>query len=425
MKRYVFYAVVVCDRMLLLLLANLPGSLEPIIVLELAIVGLSLAIWLYLLGFRGQFWRVQPVLLDTQPQSLSKSGPQPSVAIIIPARNEADMLLQTLPPLLQQDYSGTYQIYLVDDQSSDRTGEVAAQLARSSSIPLKVIRSQPLPVGWTGKLWALHQGTTAATQTEPPDYLLLTDADILHYPGSLSRLVHQAVAEQRDLVSLMVKLRCESVWERRLIPAFVFFFAKLYPFTWVNQPNKATAAAAGGCSLVKRSALVEMGGIAALRDALIDDCTLAYKIKHRPRALAQPDKYHNIWLGLTQATHSLRPYETLNSLWQMVARTAYTQLHYSPLLLCGTLIGMCLVYLAAPIGIILGLFQQHWLLLLLALLTYGLMTIAYTPIVRFYQCGWWYALWLPGIGLLYSLMTIDSAWQHWQGKGGNWKGRTY
>lgn len=397
--------------------------LNLLLSLELVIAGLSLVIWLYLISWHGKFWQVRPTLRD-QPRS-DLSVPLPSVAIVIPARNEADILPQTLLPLLQQDYAGRYQVYLVDDQSHDRTGEIAQQIARQSLASLTVIQSQPLPAGWTGKLWALNQGITAAIRTQQPDYLLLTDADIQHDTGSLSRLVHQAVAEQRDLVSLMVKLRCESFWERLLIPAFVFFFAKLYPFTWVNQPNNPTAAAAGGCSLIKRSALVEIGGIAALQDALIDDCTLAYKVKHRPPAPMQTHRYHNIWLGLTQKIYSLRPYDNLQSIWQMVSRTAYTQLNYSPLLLFGTLIGMCLVYLAAPIGILLGLITANWLLLLIAALTYGLMTIAYTPIVRFYQCGWWYALCLPAIGLLYSLMTIDSAWQHWQGRGGNWKGRTY
>ncbi len=400
-----------------LLLLNIPISLE------LTIAGLSLVIWLYLISLHGKFWQVRPTLRDQPPPDLS--SPTPSVAIVIPARNEADILPQTLPPLLQQDYAGSYQVYLVDDQSHDRTGEIAQQIASHSPISLTVIQSQPLPVGWTGKLWALDQGIAAATQVEPPDYLLLTDADIQHDTGSLSRLVHQAVVEQRDLVSLMVKLRCESFWERLLIPAFVFFFAKLYPFAWVNQPNNPMAAAAGGCSLIKRSALAEIGGIAALQDALIDDCTLAYKVKHRPHSDAQTNRYHNIWLGLTQKIYSLRPYDNLDSIWQMVSRTAYTQLNYSPLLLFGTLIGMCIVYLAAPIGILVGLVTSNQLLLCISALTYALMTISYTPTVRFYQCGWWYAWCLPGIGFLYSLMTIDSARQHWQGKGGNWKGRTY
>ncbi|MBE9030231.1 glycosyltransferase [filamentous cyanobacterium LEGE 11480] len=390
----------------------------------LTIAVLSLMIWLYLLSFRGQFWRVKPVLFDRGQFPLPpRTAALPSVAIIIPARNEAAILPESFPPLLQQDYAGDYRIYLVDDQSADHTGEIAQELASDCPVPVTVIESQPLPAGWTGKLWALHQGIAAATEEDAPDYLLLTDADIGHHPASLTRLINKAVAEQRDLVSLMVKLRCTSGWEKLLIPAFVFFFAQLYPFTWVNQPDKATAAAAGGCSLVRRSALEEIGGIAALKDALIDDCTLAYKIKHRDAK--GNDRFHNIWLGVTQEIHSLRPYENLDSIWQMVARTAYTQLNYSPLLLVGTLIGMCLVYLAAPIGIVLGVVLHQPIIFGVALSTYALMSISYIPINQFYKTAWFYPLCLPFIGLLYSLMTVDSARQHWQGKGGNWKGRTY
>lgn len=384
---------------------------------------LSLMIWLYLLLFRGQFWRPGPVLLESKLRANhgdATNAPLPSVVIVIPARNEADILPHTLKPLLEQDYPGNCTIYLVDDHSSDGTGEVARQLAKGSQIPLTVIQAKPLPAGWTGKLWALHQGIAAAP---PSDYVLLTDADICHHTASLQQLVGKAMREQRDLVSLMVKLRCESAWEKLLIPAFVFFFAKLYPFTWVNQPNNPTAAAAGGCSLVRRSALENIGGIAALKDALIDDCTLAAKIKHRNEP--SQGRFHNIWLGLTQDIHSLRPYATLDSIWNMVARTAYTQLNYSPLLLVGTLIGMFLVYLAAPIGIIVGLITQQPLLLAISLLTYGLITLSYIPINRFYDQTALYGLALPFIGLLYSGMTIDSARQHWQGQGGNWKGRTY
>jgi hopene-associated glycosyltransferase HpnB len=289
---------------------------------------------------------------------------------------------------------------------------------------LKIITAQPLPTGWTGKLWALEQGIAVATEGNVPEYLLLTDADIQHDRSNLKNLITKAVTEQRDLVSLMVRLRCESFWEKLLIPAFVFFFAKLYPFRQVNDPNCAIAAAAGGCSLIKRQALGEIGGIGILRDALIDDCTLAAKIKHRS-PLADKTKYHSIWLGLTTTTDSIRPYETLESIWHMVARTAYTQLNYSPLLLLGTLFGMYLVYLAAPIGIITAAFTHRLELLIISLITYGLMTISYIPINHFYGVSLIYAFCLPAIGLLYTLMTIDSARRHWQGKGGQWKGRSY
>jgi hopene-associated glycosyltransferase HpnB len=379
----------------------------------------SLVIWIYLLVGRGQFWRTQPVLLDRVQLVAPTSIVWPTVAIVIPARNEAAMLPLTLEPLLKQDYPGKLAIYLVDDQSNDGTGTIAQELAAANpAIAFQIIPSQPLPPGWTGKLWALHQGLAAAAVS---DYVLLTDADICHDRASLRYLVLKAETEQRDLVSLMVQLRCESFWERLLIPAFVFFFAKLYPFSWVNQPDRATAAAAGGCSLVRRSALDQIGGIAALKDALIDDCTLAAKIKHRDN----PSNQHRIWLGLTTEIRSVRPYDDLASIWNMVARTAYTQLNYSPLLLLGTIVGMALVYLVAPIGIIYSLFSQQSELLGITIVTYGLMVISYRPTIQFYHCPGIYALALPLIGLMYNLMTIDSAWRHWRGKGGQWKGRSY
>ncbi len=387
--------------------------------MSVAIALLSLAIWIYLVGGRGQFWRSRPVVLDRTQLIAPTAMVWPSVAIVIPARNEAAMLPQTLEPLLNQDYPGSCTIYLVDDQSDDGTSAIAqAFAATNSGIAFQIIQSQPLPPGWTGKLWALHQGLAAAVAS---DYVLLTDADICHDRASLRYLILKAEIEQRDLVSLMVQLRCESFWERLLIPAFVFFFAKLYPFSWVNRPDRATAAAAGGCSLVRRSALEEIGGIAALKDALIDDCTLAAKIKHR----TSPTNHHKIWLGLTPEIRSLRPYDDLASIWHMVARTAYTQLNYSPLLLLGTIVGMGLVYLVAPIGIIYSLITQQWGLLGIAIMTYSLMAISYYPTIQFYRCPAIYALALPLIGLMYNLMTLDSAWQHWQGKGGQWKGRSY
>jgi hopene-associated glycosyltransferase HpnB len=372
---------------------------------------LSLAIWIYLLTLRGQFWRT-----NVRLENLPWAGPWPTVAIIIPARNEADLIATVLTSLLAQDYAGEFRIYLVDDQSDDGTATIAQAISPDR---LHIITAEPLPKDWTGKLWALHQGIIAATANHHPEYFLLTDADIRHDRSNLTNLVSKAISSDRDLVSLMVRLRCDSFWERLLIPAFVFFFAKLYPFRQVNDPNSATAAAAGGCSLVKSAAIAEIGGIASLQNALIDDCTLAARIKHRG------EKHHNIWLGLSQTTHSLRPYESLDSIWQMVARTAYTQLNYSPLLLLGTVIGMYLVYLAAPIGIITALINHSIPLLILSVTTYILMTIAYFPTTRFYRIPLIYAFCLPAIGLLYSAMTIDSARQHWQGNGGKWKGRSY
>lgn len=371
------------------------------IVLGMSIV--SFLIWVYLLGFRGQFWRTDQQL----PEGGDASA---SVCAVIPARNEADMLPMTLRSLLTQNYEGSLTIFLVDDHSTDGTAEVARSTAETlgKSEQLKILSAAPLPAGWTGKLWALEQGIQKAMELEP-DYILLTDADIQHDPENVRNLVSWAIADDRELVSLMVRLRCVSFWEKLLIPAFVFFFAKLYPFRWANDPKRSLAAAAGGCSLIRREALARIGGMNAIRQALIDDCALADAIKSSGSK--------RIWLGLTPTTIRLRPYDSLDTIWSMVSRTAYTQLNYSPLLLIGSVLGMFLVYLFPIVGIVSG----SWI----SLLTYGLMSIAYFPIIRFYQCTFWYAFCLPAIAFLYTLMTIDSAIQHWQGKGGMWKGRTY
>lgn len=333
-----------------------------------------------------------------------------AVCVVIPARNEADLLPITLRSLLTQSYSGSLQVILVDDHSTDGTAEVAKGTAESlgKAHQLQILSAQPLPAGWTGKLWALEQGIQKGMELQP-DYFLLTDADIEHDQDNLRDLVSHAIRDDRELVSLMVRLRCVSFWEKLLIPAFVFFFAKLYPFRWSNDPSRSLAAAAGGCSLIRREALIRMGGVAAIRQALIDDCALADAIKSTGSK--------RIWLGLTPTTMSLRPYDSLDTIWNMVSRTAYTQLNYSPFLLAGAVFGMFIVYLFPIVGILTG--------NLISLFTYLLMSLAYFPIVQFYRCSFWYAFYLPAIALLYLLMTIDSAVKHWQGQGGAWKGRTY
>lgn len=390
--------------------------------LWLGISLLSGLIWVGLLLFRGQFWRANQVL--DPDLTLPDDYPWPMVCAIVPARNEAEMLPLSLRSLLQQTYPGPFKVLLVDDQSTDGTSEVAQHIAQDldQRDTLQLLQTSPLPPGWSGKLWAMHQGieATLADATQPT-YFLLTDADILHDENNLRHLVTQAQQEQLEMVSLMVLLRCQSVWERLLIPAFVFFFQKLYPFPWVNQQQKQMAAAAGGCILVHREALIAAGGIAAIRDALIDDCALAAAIKFTPNS--QPNR--NIWLGLTTSTQSLRPYDTLNSIWSMVSRTAFTQLNYSALLLIGTVLGMFLVYIVPPLSLWLGLFLSNVSMALLGLLTWALMTLAYLPTIRLYQLSPLWAVSLPLIALLYNLMTLDSARQHWQGKGGAWKGRVY
>jgi len=383
------------------------------------VTALSLVIWLFLLIFWGNFWRADKFL--TQGMTLNS---YPIVCAIIPARNEAEILPQSLPSLLQQDYPGQFSIILIDDQSGDRTGEIAQALAekKDKQEQLTVITGQPLPPGWSGKLWAMEQGIQASYQQKKlPDYFLFTDADIQHHPQNLRELVTKAEQEHLALTSLMVLLRCQSFWEKLLIPAFVFFFQKLYPFPWVNNPQRKMAAAAGGCILLKREALEKIGGIQSLREALIDDCTLAQKVK----ALKLGTEPTAIWLGLTRQTISLRPYKSLDSIWTMVARTAYSQLNFNPFLLVGTLLGMTLVYLMAPLGLIAGLIFGNLPLILLALLTWLTMAIAYYPTLKLYQLSFFWALMLPLIAGLYNLMTWDSAVRHWRGQGGAWKGRTY
>ncbi len=382
---------------------------------------LSLIIWIGLLSLRGQFWRADQQLEGAKPQLQSL----PTICVVIPARNEADLLPITLRSLLLQDYPGDFQVFLVDDRSTDGTANFAAGVAHAMNKPqqLHIVTGKSLPPGWTGKLWAVEQGIQKAVETrliaslEAPDYFFLTDADIEHDVGSLRRLVAKAIQEDLDLVSVMVRLRCESLWEQLLIPAFVFFFQKLYPFRWVNNPKNATAAAAGGSILIRREALEKIGGIGAIRQTLIDDCALARAVKKGGNG--------RIWLGLSTLTRSLRPYPSLETVWQMVARTAYTQLNYSPLLLGGTLVAMTLIYLVPPVGVIVGLLMGNLAIALISLAAWLLMSVAYLPTIRFYQCSPWLVWCLPAIAFLYTLMTLDSAIRHWQGRGGAWKGRVY
>ena len=380
-----------------------------------AIAFLSLIIWLFLLLFWGRFWLADQKL---EPQATSLES-YPSVCAIVPARNEADVLPTTLRSLLTQDYPGVFSVVLVDDRSTDETATVARKTARqlSQTTRLHVLSGQKLPPGWTGKLWAMKQGIDYAQNQLSSDYFLFTDADIKHDVSNLSQLVIKSQQQKCDLVSLMVKLRCDSFWEKLLIPAFVFFFQKLYPFSWVNNPKSNVAAAAGGCILLSRQALERIGGIATIKDALIDDCALAKAI--------ESSKSASIWLGLTDSTYSLRPYDSLQSIWDMVARTAFTQLHYSPWLLLGTLLGMSLVYLVAPVTLVVGILTANWLLTLVSLLTWLLMSLAYFPTIKLYRLSFSWAFSLPAIALLYTLMTLDSAIRHWRGQGSGWKGRVY
>mgnify|MGYP006292989189 FL=1 len=376
---------------------------------------LALLIWGGMIGFWGQFWRADQQL---EPGNALPLNAWPKVAVVIPARNEADLIGMAVGSHLAQAYPGALSIVLVDDQSTDGTAEVARETASATgqSDQLIILSGETLPPGWAGKLWAMEQGFRhLAAQAAPPDYVLFTDADIEHDPANVQQLVAKAVKEHRDLVSLMVQLRCQSPWERLLIPAFVFFFQMLYPFPWVNNPQKATAAAAGGCALIRFSALQRINGLQTIRHALIDDCALGEAVKAQG----------SIWLGLSSTTRSLRPYPTLQSIWSMVTRSAYTQLHYSPWLLVGTVLGMLLVYAVSPLSVALGVMGGHVSLVLTGLGGWLLMALAYWPTLRLYGGNALLAMALPLVALLYTLMTLDSARRHWAGQGGAWKGRVY
>jgi hopene-associated glycosyltransferase HpnB len=380
------------------------------VTLSLLLAGLALAIWVCLLFFRGGFWRARE-RDDVDQPALPAGSAWPSVVAVIPARNEAATLPQSLASLLAQDYPGRFSIVLVDDESSDGTPAVARKMAASGSRDIVVLEGKPLPPSWTGKIWAIAQGIERSSAAEPPpDYLLLTDADIAYAPDALRELVARAKTKGLVLTSLMARLHCESWAERALIPAFVFFFQMLYPFAWVNRSESKTAAAAGGSMLAERRALAKAGGVAAIRGALIDDCALARLLK------AQGP----IWLGLTDRVRSVRVYPHIGDVRRMVARSAYAQLHYSPLLLGATVAGMAVTYLAAPLLVIFGVFPAN----VVAGLAWALMVLAFLPILRFYRLSPLWALALPLISAGYLAFTLDSAYQHWRGKGGMWKGRS-
>ncbi|MEM7224726.1 MAG: glycosyltransferase [Pseudomonadota bacterium] len=370
---------------------------------------LSLLIWIYLLTLHGRFWRCD--------QRLAPSGGErpawPDVTALIPARDEADVIGRALGSVLAQDYPGRLRVILIDDHSADGTAQ-AARLAADGDGRLEVLSARDLPPGWSGKLWALQNGYEEAGRV--PGYVWLSDADIAHQPDVLRNLVAKAEADGLDLVSVMVVLSCQGFWERLLIPPFVLFFQKLYPFAWVNDPRARTAAAAGGCVLLSEPALAEIGGFRAIKDALIDDCALAAAIKRRPGA-------RGIWLGLTRGSVSIRPYGGLAPIWHMVARSAYTQLRYSPLLLAGCLVAMAVTYLVPPVAAVAGLTSGTPALAAVALLIWALIAFAAWRCVRFYGQSGVFAVLLPLAALFYSLMTLDSALRYWIGRGGQWKGR--
>ncbi|HTF63438.1 MAG TPA: glycosyltransferase [Edaphobacter sp.] len=369
---------------------------------------LALAAWIYLAFFNGQFWK--PVFDDPAPDPAQ----WPSIDIIVPARNEADALPRSLPTLLGQDYPGRWRVILVDDHSEDGTGAMAQAIAfeGQKTSRLTVVNAPDLPAGWSGKVAAMQAGTT----TSNADYILFTDADIEHPADSLRRLAARAVDRNIDLVSRMVKLHCAYPSEKLLIPAFVYFFAMLYPFKRVNDPESKVAAAAGGVMLLRRKTLDHIGGLARIKSALIDDCALARAIKDYGGTSGTPSR---IELTLSRDIKSARPYPRIQDITHMIARTAYTQLRYSPLLLAGTIIGMAILFLAP-----LMLFLTGWPICSeAALAAWMLMVLIYIPMTRFYELPFAWSLALPLAAAIYIVATIDSARLYRQGKGGQWKGR--
>ena len=369
------------------------------------------AIWVYLLAFRGLFWL--PTLRLPSPSELDE---WPSVAVVVPARNEADIISDTLPTLLAQKYAGRAEVFVVDDSSDDGTGDVARGLSGPEGLPLHVVGGQERPAGWVGKTWALRQGVAAATETADPGWFLFTDADIAHPPDSLAALVHAAIDDQRDLVSLMARLRTATGWERLIVPAFVYFFSQLYPFRLIARRRSRTAGAAGGCVLVRAEALRSAGGIDAIAGAVIDDVALGRAVKRSGGSA---------WLGYADRVLSLRPYPRLADLWDMVARSAYTQLWYSPLALAGTVVGLVVIYLGPPAVTVAGAAAGDWAVFAGGATAWLLLTASYLPMVSYYRLRPGWALTLPVAAALYGAMTVDSARRHYRGAGAAWKGRTY
>ncbi|WP_346186209.1 glycosyltransferase [Streptomyces osmaniensis] len=371
----------------------------------------SLAAWLWLLLCQGFFWRT-----DVRLPQRTRPDEWPTVCVVVPARDEAAVLALSLPSLLAQDYPGRAEIFLIDDGSSDGTGELARELARRhGGLPLTVDSPGEPPAGWTGKLWAVRHGIGLA-RARDPEYLFLTDADIAHAPDSLRELVAAARTGGFDAVSQMARLRVESLWERLVVPAFVYFFAQLYPFRRIGRKRSRTAAAAGGCVLLRAEAAERARIPDAIRHAVIDDVALARAVKRGAG---------HIWLGLAERVDSVRPYPRLGDLWRMVSRSAYAQLRHNPVVLAGTVAGLALVYLVPPAALIAGLAGGDTATAACGGLAWLVMTGTYVPMLRYYGQPLWLAPLLPFTAFLYLLMTVDSAVQHYRGRGAAWKGRTY
>jgi hopene-associated glycosyltransferase HpnB len=369
------------------------------------LIGLAAAaIWVYLIVWRGGFWRFPQRALPAAPPAAR------SVVAVVPARDEASVIGRALASLFAQDYRGRFHVVLVDDQSSDGTAAVARMAAAECGAAdrLSLCRGAPVPHGWTGKLWAVHQGVALA-RALVPDYLLLTDADIVHDPGNVRELVGRAEAEGRDLVSLMVRLNVRSLWEKLLIPAFTFFFFKIYPPRWVADAARSVAAAAGGCMLIRPAALDRIGGIASIRREIIDDCALARRVK----------AVGTVSLEFSRQTNSIREYRSWRPIWDMVARSAFAQLGYSGAALVATLALLALTYLAPPLLLLSSSPEAA----ALGGAAWAAMSVAFVPALRAHRAPAALAPLLPLIALFYAAATLASAIAFWRGRGGSWKGR--
>lgn len=365
--------------------------------------------WVLLIFAWGGFWRADQKLPKIAPLQI-----YPAIDIIIPARDEADVIQPVVEAHLRTGYPGKIRLLVVDDDSSDNTGALA--LAAGAT----VIKAPTRPQDWSGKLWALHTGLSfLAKDSRSARWTLLTDADIVHAPNTLQLLVEKAETGKHDLVSLMARLDTNGFWGRLLIPAFIFFFQKLYPFPWVNRSGHRCSAAAGGCILIRTTALEDAGGIESIRGALIDDCALAARIKAGA-------SNGSIWLGLaSEEVVSLRDNSSFRSNWAMVKRTAFSQLRHSYFLLIGTVIGMVWVYILPVLAIPSGILMGETAVAISGALAIGMMCIAYRPTLRLYGLAWWRTLSLPLAATVYAAMTVGSAVDHYRGKGGLWKGRIY
>jgi hopene-associated glycosyltransferase HpnB len=377
--------------------------------LPVILAGISLAIWTGLTFFRAAFWQVRASDGDAVGQEPLSRWPR--VVAVVPARNEAETIERCVESLVRQDYAGELQLMVVDDHSEDGTGALASIAAQSAGKVARatILQAEDVQAGWTGKLWALHRGISNAAPSQP-EYYWFTDADIVHSPDTLRRLVAKAESQRLDLASLMVLLQAKTIPEKLLIPAFLYFFLMLYPPKWIADRNVRTAGAAGGCILLRREILERIGGISAIRAEVIDDCALAGAVKRSGGS---------IWMGLTENSVSLRSYTTFGEIRDLIARTAFTQLRYSSLLLVGTIAGMLLTYVAPVIFS----FHTQPLIWRMSLAAWALMTLTYLPTVRFYRLSPLWAPLLPLAAIFYSYATCFSAVRYRMGRGGQWKGR--